>query len=71
MSDDPAGVCAIVCWTVCLELIGGICLDFASISKSLRALFAHTSDSPLQPIRAPAVFAHGHSTLTWTMESET
>lgn len=70
MSDDPAGACAIVCWTVCLELFGGICLDFASSSKSPRALFARTSDSPLQPIRAPAVFVHGHPTLARTMKSK-
>jgi len=62
MSDDPAGVCAVACGTVCLELIGGICLDFASISKSPRVLIAHAFDPPLQPIRAPAVFARGHST---------
>lgn len=63
MSDDPAGACAIVCWTVCLEIVGGICFDFASTSKSSWALFAHASDPLLQPIRAPAVFARGHPTL--------
>ena len=70
MSDDPAGVCAVVCGTVCIELIGGFCLDFASTSKSPPVLVVRPFDPPLQPIRAPAVFAHGHLTPAQTTKSK-
>lgn len=70
MSDDPAGACAVACGTVCLELIGGLCLDFASISKSLRVLVAHAFDASLQPIHAPVASAHGHPTRTRTMRAK-
>lgn len=63
MSDDPAGALAVVCVTVCLELCGGFCLDFASISKSPRALVAHVFDFLPQLAHAPVVSAHGRSTL--------
>ena len=63
MSDDPAGVVVTACLTVCLELVGGFCLDFASTSKSPSGFVAHDFDPPLQPMHAPAVSAHGHSTL--------
>ena len=47
MSDDPAGVVAVVCVTACVELFGGFCLDFASIGKSPQVLVAHSFDSLL------------------------
>jgi hypothetical protein len=70
MSDDPAGVLAVVCTTVCLQLIGGFCLDFASISKSPRALVSHVFDFPLQLTHAPAVSAHGHPAMAPTTTSK-
>lgn len=63
MSDDPAGALAVVCVTVCLQFCGAFCLDFASISKSPRALVAHVFDFLLQLTPAPVVSAHGHLTL--------
>lgn len=58
MSDDPAGVCAVACATVCVELIGGFCLDFASISKSSWVLVAQAFDPLYSPsVHQPSLFA--------------
>lgn len=73
MSDDPAGVVATVCLTVCLELFGGFCLDFASTSKSSPGF--HRScpyyNSPLQLIHAPVVSAYANSTLAQKTRQKT
>ena len=71
MSDDPVGVAAIACVTVCLELFAGFCLDFASTSKSLWVSVAHAFNPPLQLTRAPVVSARGNSILARKIESKT
>lgn len=65
MSDDPAGIFATGCVAVCLELFGGFCLDFTSISKSLRVLPIHPFDS------APAAHACTSRLCPWPFDSDT
>jgi len=34
MSDDPIGTCCAIALVACLDVYGGICIDFASIRTS-------------------------------------
>ena len=34
MSDDPIGACCAIALVACLDVYGGICIDFASVRAS-------------------------------------